>query len=96
MDSKTKNFLQWNTQFISTSKEEIVNLINAYKPSVISIQETFLGNEYMLKFGGYNCIFKQGHYNNRYHGGVAIYTHSSLPVEEIKLSCQVYGLRGVS
>ena len=52
MDSKTENFLQWNTQGISTSKEEIINLINAYNPSMISIQETFLGNEFMLKFGG--------------------------------------------
>ena len=52
---------------------------------MISIQETFLGNEFMLKFGGYNGICKQGHYN-RCHGGVAIYTHSSLPVEEIKLN----------
>ena len=56
MDSKTENFLQWNTQGISTSKGKIVNLINAYNPSVISIQETFLGNEFMLKFGGHNCI----------------------------------------
>ena len=48
MDSDTEVFFQWNTQGISTSKEEIVNLIDTYKPSLFSIQETFLGNEFML------------------------------------------------
>ena len=42
-----------------------------------------LTRHFLLK---YNGICKQGHYNNRYHGGVANYTHSSLPVEEIKLN----------
>ena len=63
------------------SKEEIVNSINTYNHSVISIQETFLGNEFMLIIRGYNVIFKQGYYNNRYNGVVDIYTNSPLPVE---------------
>ena len=39
-----------------------------------------------LKYlAGYNGICKQGHYNNRFHGGVAIYTHSSCPIEPLAI-----------
>ena len=39
----------------------------------------------MIKIPGYNGICKQGHFNQRFHGGVALYTHSSCPSEQLHI-----------
>ena len=71
-------FLQWNVQGMSTSREDI-NMTDNYKPIAIAVQETFYGCDFVLGVGGYNGICKQGHFNQRFHGGVAMYIHNSLP-----------------
>jgi len=85
-DNTTETILQWNVQGMTTSKEDLLNLINEYKPLVIAVQETFLANDYCVKIKNYNSICKQGHYNHRFHGGVAIYIHDSCPFTEIDVN----------
>lgn len=77
--------IQWNVQGLTTSKEDLLKLIEDYQPYIISVQETFLSDDYAVVLKGYNGIHKQGHYNYRYHGGVSLYVHSSLPMEEIQV-----------
>ena len=36
-----EQILQWNIQGISSSKQDLIKLIDIYKPIVITIQETF-------------------------------------------------------
>ena len=79
------HILQWNVRGITSAKPDLIALLEQFQPSVIAIQETFLGNDYKIKIPGYNGICKQGHYNNRFHGGVAIYTHSSCPTEPLAI-----------
>jgi len=81
----TEKIIQWNVQGISTSKEDLIKLIDENKPLLISVQETFLANNYIVNLRNYNCICKQGHYNHRFHGGVAMYIHESCPFSEIKI-----------
>ena len=65
-------FLQWNMQGMSTSRKDLINMIDNYKPSAIAVQETFYGGDFVVGIGGYNGICKQGHFNQRLHGGVAM------------------------
>ena len=77
--------LQWNAKGISTSKEDLLKLINEYEPCVIAIQETFLAGDIKVKLGGFNCYSKQGSFNRRYLGGIATYLHNSMPAQEINI-----------
>jgi len=79
------NVLQWNVQGITTSKEDILKLIDEHKPLVISVQETFLANECSVKLSNYSHMSKQGHYNHRFHGGVALYVHESCPYTALSI-----------
>ena len=83
-----ESILQCNTRGVSSAKQDLLKLIKEYQPSVISIQETFLGNDAMIKLPGYLGISKQGHFNQRFHGGVAIYIHSSCPHETININSE--------
>jgi len=82
---RNTSILQWNVQGISTSKEDILKIINEKKPAVLAFQETFLGNDFNIRIPGYNVLSKKGHYNHRFHGGVALYIHSSYPYSEIQI-----------
>ena len=77
--------LQWNVQGMTTSKEEVIKLIDTYKPCAISIQETFYSNDFLARLSGYHGLCKQGHFNHRFHGGVALYLHNSYPYQEIRI-----------
>ena len=79
------NILQWNVRGASSAKEDLLKLIETYQFTVIAIQETLLGGDFKIKLPGYNGICKQGHYNHRFHGGVALYVHSSLPYEQLEI-----------
>ena len=79
------SIIQWNTRGINSAKQDLLKLIEDNKPSAIAIQETFLGNDFIIKIPGYIGICKQGHYNQRFHGGVAIYIHASCPYETINI-----------
>jgi len=89
MANRTENesiFIQWNVQGVNTSKQDIIKLVDETNPTIIAVQETFLANDYVAKIAGYNCICKQGHYNRRYHGGVALYIHVSCPYNELTVN----------
>ena len=60
-------------------------MIDNYKPIVIAVEETFYGGDFVVWIAGYNGIRKQGHFNERFHGGVAMYIHNSMPYWEIHI-----------
>lgn len=70
---------------MSSSKEDIVKLIDTYKPLVLAFQETFYGNDFMSNVNGYHGMCKQGHFNPRFHEIVAMCVHKSCPFEEVRL-----------
>ena len=88
MDTKN-NIIQWNLRGMGSAKEEVMQLIEAHKPSVLALQETFYGNDFMSKINNYNGVCKQGHYNRRFQGGVALYIHSSLPYTSIDIQTEL-------
>ena len=78
--------IQWNLQGMGSAKEDLVKLINVYKPAAIAVQETHYGADFMSKIKGYAGICKQGHFNQRFHGGVALYIHNSCHYREITIT----------
>ena len=88
MEQNVSKILQWNTQGITTAKQDILKLIQLFEPIVLSFQETFLANDYQIKLKRYNAIVKQGTFNRRYHGGVALYVHEECPMEEVEVQSQ--------
>ena len=80
------NILQWNVRGVTSAKQDLLKLIETHKFSVIAMQETFLGNDVMVKLPGYSGICRQGHYNHRFHGGVALYVHTSCPFQQISIN----------
>lgn len=77
--------LQWNVQGMSSSKEDILRLIEKYKPAVLSLQETYYGGDFTAKLPGYHGLAKQGHFSQRFFGGVALYIHQSCPFKPISI-----------
>jgi len=82
------HILQWNCQGVSTSKEDLLNMIYVHKPLIVALQETFLSNNCMITLPGYIPVVKQGHFNRRYHGGVAIFVHNSCPYRELTVNSE--------
>ena len=87
--------VQWNVQGLTTSKQDLVKVIHELEPIIIAVQETLQSEEYLSKLAEYSSISKTGHFNQRYHGGVALYIHNTLPYErlEINSSLQVVAAR---
>ena len=85
MATDVHRVLQWNTQGISTAKEDILKLIETFTPTVLSFQEIFLANDFHFKLKGYHALAKQGTFNRRYHGGVIVYIPESCPYQEIAI-----------
>lgn len=73
---------------MGSAKQEVIRLVDECKPTILAVQETFYGNNFMVKIPGYNGICKQGHFNQRFHGGVAMYIHSSCAYEEIPIQSE--------
>ena len=84
------SILQWNIQGLSGKKDELLDLINTCNASIIALQETKLSNDYLTKISKYSVISKEGHYNQGYHGGVALYIHPDVIHSKIDLNtpCQ--------
>ena len=78
--------LQWNTQGLRHKKNEILDLISNNNINIIAIQETKLSGDYNLKIPNFNLLYKDGHFNRTQHGGVALYLHCDLPIQEISLN----------
>ena len=81
-----ERILQWNIRGMTAGKQDLLGLIVDFKPN-IAIQKTY-GENFMNKIYNYNGICKQGHYNERYHGGVALYSHSSCAYRVIETQSQ--------
>ena len=81
-----ESILQWNIRGMTSAKEDILKIINDFKPSILSLQETFYGNDFMIKLHNYNGLCKQGHFNHRFQGGVALYIHSSHPFSPLQIT----------
>ena len=64
---------------MGSAKENIIKLIETYKPVVIAGQETFYGGNFISNLAGYLGICKQGHFNRRYHCGVVLYINRACP-----------------
>ena len=80
--------LQCNAQGVSTSKEDLLKMIEKHEPGIIAIQETFLANDFTVEIKGYNSYCKQGNFNRRYQIGVATYVHESIPTERLIIESQ--------
>ena len=86
--SSTESVVQWNTQGISTAKQDILKLIEIYQHIIMGFQKTYLANDCHITLKPYNCISKQRTDNKRYHGGVAVFMDESCSYEEIELNSQ--------
>ena len=71
-------------------KDELLDLIHTCNATIIALQETKLSENFNIRIPNYNLLCKEGHYNHGPHGGVALYIHSDVPYNEIKLNtpCQ--------
>ena len=67
MDNNSCRVLQWNTQGVSTAKQDIQKLIKIFELTILAFQETFLANDCQIELKGYNGVAKQGTFNRRYH-----------------------------
>merc|ERR1712237_266390 len=75
--------VQWNIGGMRNKKKEIIHLIDTYDANIVALQETMLSTDYLIKIPKYNVIAKEGPYNTRQHGGVAMYIHGDTPYQEI-------------
>ena len=71
-------------------KKDELDLIHSCNASIIALQATKLSDDFNIRIPYYNLLCKEGHYNHGQHGGVALYIHSDVPYNEIKLNtpCQ--------
>lgn len=77
------SILQWNVQGVTPSKEDLLYLIDQHRPLALCLQETFLSDDCMIRLPGYSSLCKQGHFNRRFHGGVALFIHESCPFQRL-------------
>ena len=87
MDSAS--IIQWNMQGIRNKKDELSELISAYKANIIAVQETKLWNNTKFNIPCYSEVRQDGHYNMGPHGGVAIYIHSSIPFNSLNVNTPI-------
>jgi len=92
MANPNTNILQWNCQGIRNKKDEILNMIEAQKISIIALQETKLWKECELRLPRFNCYRKDGHYNRMPHGGVSIYIHEHIPHNVIQIDTPIQAI----
>ena len=87
MDSAS--IIQWNMQGIRNKKDELSELIGAFKANIIAVQETNLWSNTKFNIPCYTEVRRDGHYNMRPHGGVAIYIYSSIPFNSINVTTPI-------
>ena len=73
-------------QGLSNKKTELLHQIHSNQSSIIAIQETKLSHDDLLKIPHFNVYSKDGHYNQGWHGGVALYIHADIPHRAVELS----------
>ena len=84
--------MQWNCQGIREKKDEILDLVNHHKPSIIGFQETKLWSYCKVSIPNFNVVRRDGHLNRTPHGGVAIYIHSDIPFIEVPLNANIQAI----
>ena len=82
------DIIQWNCQGLRSKKQEILDLIQQFKPLVLAIQESKLWTNHTFRIPQYNAFHCYGHYNRTPHGGVTLLVHDSCPIQEIPLRTQ--------
>ena len=91
--SQTTNIVQWNCQGVSNKKNELLQMIQEKQPKVIALQETMIGPNMTLKIPHYNGYFKPGSFSGRYHGGVGLLIHESVPFfSEIRINSSLQAI----
>ena len=81
--------LPWNAQGIRGKKEEIVEMFNIKKLSILTTQETKLPEYNNFNLPNYNIIRKNGTFNVTAHGGVSLFIHSSIPYNVININTPI-------
>ena len=76
MGIDTLGVLQWNCQGVRGKKDELLELINNYKPDLVALQETKLWKIKKFEITEFNFVREDGHFNRTPHGGVRILIHS--------------------
>ena len=84
-----KGIVQWNCQGIGNKKEELLELIEKMKPEIIALQETMIGNGKEFRIPNYTILRREGHYSRRWHGGVALLIHDTIPMQEVELNTNI-------
>ena len=88
----SNKIIQWNCRWIKANYEELLLLLNKYKPQVVYLQETFLKDKNQLNikhFQSYNHLYKDGH---RASAGVSILVRKDTPQQQININsdcCQI-------
>ena len=75
--------MQWNCQGLGNKKEELISIIERERPRVIALQETMLRPNHPFRIPHYTFLNREGHYNRKPHGGVALLIHESIPIQII-------------
>ena len=78
--------IQWNIRGVRNKKQEIIHLLKQNKATVSALQETLMPVNRLHKIPGYSLIARDGVYNRRQHGGVAMYIHADLLFKVLPLS----------
>ena len=81
--------MQWNVQGIRSKKDEIAELIERYKATMLVAQETKLTQYMEYKIPNDTVLGGEGTYNYTPHGGVAICVHSSVPYSTVELNIPI-------
>lgn len=89
LEQEEQTILQWNCQGVRNKKEEILHLIQQYKPLILALQETKLHETAKFTIPVYTGYRKEGHYNRQSHGGVAIYIHETIPHRQVELTTTI-------
>ena len=81
--------LQWNCQGVGGNKDELLELVNNFRPAIVALQETKLWTGNKFEITGFNMERKDGHFNHTLHGGVGLLIHSDTPYEVISLTTNI-------
>ena len=88
MGNKHK-IIQWNCRGIKPCYEKLLLLLTLLRPSVFSLQETFLKPEDNFTFKGFTTYNHIHADCSRASGGSSIFVQSSCPQREIKLKTEL-------
>ena len=55
--------LQWNCQGVRGKKDELLELVNNFRPAIVALQETKLWTSNKFVITGFNMERKDGHFN---------------------------------